>query len=119
TSGPGHLLVVGPGAEHAAAIEAWVPDVEVVTVTSHAEPAEPGLNRLAAAEALPFRSSVMAGVVLTGGAAEALLEEGARVLMLIGRLVVQPVPAAAAARLEQVGLSVVAQDGATLVATRR
>ena len=119
TTGPGYLLVAGPGAAHAAAIAGWVPDVELVTVV--AEPASDGdrHNRLASVEALPFRSEVMAGVVLTGGAADALLEEGARVLMLIGRLVLQPVPERAAERLAAAGLRVLAEDGATLVAARR
>lgn len=119
TTGPGYLLVAGPGAEHAAAVAGWVPDVELVTVASHAAPPPPGSNRLAVTEALPFRGGVMAGVVLTGGAADALLEEGARVLMLIGRLVLSPIPATAAARLAQAGLRIIAEDGATLVAMRR
>lgn len=119
TSGPGYLLVAGPAAAHADAIGSWLPEVEQLVATSHTDAAEPATHRIATAESLPFRNAVLAGAILTGGAADALLEETARALMLVGRLVVQPIPPNAATRLAAAGLRVVAEDGATLVATRR
>jgi hypothetical protein len=67
---------------------------------------------------LPFRTGSLRGVALTGGAAMALLEEGARVLGREGRLVVDPTPEGGASRVEAAGLRVVAEEGSVLVAGR-
>jgi hypothetical protein len=49
---------------------------------------------------------------------ESLLDEAARVLSYQGRLMVDPAPAEAEARLERSGLKVVAREGKVLVAAR-
>jgi hypothetical protein len=74
-------------------------------------PTAPGIG-------LPLATGRIAGVALTGGAADALLEEGARVLSPVGRLVLEPAPADAAARLTALRLRVLARDRGTLVAAR-
>jgi uncharacterized protein YbaR (Trm112 family) len=117
--GGGYALVLGPGAVHAPAIAALVEGLEVVAAAPQVTgwPEESGVSRLLVGEALPFHALSLRGVALTGGAAQ-LLEEAARVLSPVGRLVVDPVPAAAEARLEAAGLRVVAREGEALVAVR-
>jgi uncharacterized protein YbaR (Trm112 family) len=125
TAGPGYVLLAGAAAAHAGAISGFIEDVEVVTVSASAAasslPVAPGssVSRLAVAAALPLADARMAGVVLAGDAADALLEEGARVLSPLGRLVVEPAPADAASRLEAAGLRVLVQEGATLIAVNQ
>lgn len=118
TEPPARLLVVGPAAEHAAAIAAVVP-IEVVAATGEAGlGAEPGVSRIAITDRLPFYDARFAGVVLTGGAAAELLSEGARVVGPGGRLVLEPAPADARERVLAAGLRTLAAEGATLVAAR-
>lgn len=119
TAARSRLLVAGPAAAHAAALAELMPEIELVTAEgAPGEAGGPGLSRIAVAESLPFYSGRLAGVVLSGGAAELLLEEGARVLAPGGRLVLEPVPADARARLATAGLATLAEEGATLVAAR-
>ena len=91
---------------------------------SGAEPRRPdpaegaAVSRMRIGSVIPFRSGSLRGVALTG-ASTGLLEEGARVLGTEGRLVVDPAPADARARLEAAGLSVVAEAAGEVVAARR
>src|SRR5690349_5161137 len=98
----GLALVAGPGARHAAAVSALVPELEVIAVSESAdaaESAEAGVSRvLASGAGLPFRGGLRAAA-LTGGADDARLREGLRVLAPGARLVVDPAPADAAERL--------------------
>jgi uncharacterized protein YbaR (Trm112 family) len=119
TAAPGRLLVVGPAAAHAAAIARMVGDVEVVAAEGDpAIPAEPGVSRIAIASVLPYGNAHFAGVVLSGTAADSLLQEGARVLAHGARLVLEPAPAGAGERLAHAGLATLAAEGATLVAVQ-
>lgn len=118
TTGPGYLLLAGPAALSAADVAQWLPDVPVIAATAGAAGTAP-VDRITTVDALPFRNETMAGVILSGGAADALLEDAARLLMLVGRLVLHPIPADAEARLAKAGLGAIAQDDATLVAVRR
>ncbi|MBX6366041.1 MAG: hypothetical protein IRZ00_19510, partial [Gemmatimonadetes bacterium] len=115
--GRGFSLVVGPAARHAPAMAALVEDAEVVGVHAGLAPwpEEAGVSRMAAS-GLPFHDRTLRGVALSGDAASSLLEEGARVLNPMGRLVVEGAPADAAARLGAAGLRVLAQEGETVVA---
>jgi uncharacterized protein YbaR (Trm112 family) len=125
TGGPGYVLLAGAAAAHAGAISGFIEDVEVVTVSgfpaASSLPVAPGssVSRLAVAASLPLADARMAGVVLAGDAADALLEEGARVLSPLGRLVVEPAPADATPRLQAAGLRVLVQEGATLIAVNQ
>jgi hypothetical protein len=125
SAGPGYMLLAGSAARHAAVLAGVLDGVEVVTATGADAVAgvavEPGaaVSRLAVAGALPLASARMAGVVLQGRAADVLLEEGARVLAPLGRLVVEPAPAGAAGRLEAAGMRVLLQEADTLIAVNR
>jgi uncharacterized protein YbaR (Trm112 family) len=125
TAGPGYVLLAGGAATHAQSIADMVGDVEVVTAAWPVEaatlPVAPGANvsRLAVGAPLPLADARFAGVALAGAAADELLEEGARVLSPLGRLVVEPAPADAADRLAAVGFKVLVQEGRTLIAVNQ
>lgn len=113
-AGTGVVLLAGPAAAHAASLAALVEGMEVVATTDRA-PVGASAARLG--DALPFQSGRLRGVALTG-AATRLLEEGARVLMPAGRLLLDPAPADARARLESAGLRALAEQDGALVAAR-
>jgi uncharacterized protein YbaR (Trm112 family) len=135
--GAGPVLLAGTAAAQAGGVAELVPGLEVAAVNApvwdmaRGEPgaSEPGPSEPAAIEpgvshirvsgsVLPFASDRMAGVALGGAAADTYLEEGARCLGPLGRLVLQPAPAQATGRLEAAGLRVVAAEGDTVVAAR-
>ncbi|HEX6038095.1 Trm112 family protein, partial [Longimicrobium sp.] len=94
----GTVLVAGPGAGHAAAVAALVPELEVIALSEGAHPpvvvgAGERVSPVRASGAgLPFRGGLRAAA-LTGGADDARLREGLRVLAPGARLVVDPAPA--------------------------
>jgi uncharacterized protein YbaR (Trm112 family) len=118
--GPATILIAGPAAEGAAAVAAMLDNVEVAAIGGGAAGAAGtgGVSRIDAADRLPLASGRMAGVALTGAAAARLLEEGARVASVTGRLVLEPAPADAAQRLERAGMRIIAQERDTVVAVR-
>lgn len=120
THGPAFLMLAGPAAGHAAALADMLNDVEVLTIGAGADAADgPGINRiLARGPQLPIASAKIAGVALTGAAADALLDEGARAVSPVGRLVLDPAPADAAERLTRHGMHIAAQEDGTAVAVR-
>lgn len=118
THGPAYLLVAGPASAHAAALAELLPEVHVIAAAGEAGSAHTDVTRLLVARALPFYSGRLAGVVLSGAAAAALLEEGARVLAPGGRLVLEPVPGDAADRIERAGLRMMAVAPDVAVAAR-
>jgi uncharacterized protein YbaR (Trm112 family) len=120
TDGPAFLMLVGPAAAHAGALAGMINEVEVVTIGVAADSADgPGINRLyAGAPQLPIASGKIAAVALTGAAAGQLLDEGARAVSPLGRLVLDPVPADAADKLKRHGMRIAAQQDATAVAMR-
>jgi uncharacterized protein YbaR (Trm112 family) len=117
----GLALIAGPGARHAAAVSALVPELEVIAVSDSADGAgsagaEAGVSRvLASGAGLPFRGGLRAAA-LTGGADDARLREGLRVLAPGARLVVDPAPADAAERLRGLGAEVLLQEDGVVVA---
>jgi uncharacterized protein YbaR (Trm112 family) len=123
TEGPGYLLLAGPAGVHAAGIADLVPGVEVVAANAPmltaSSTGDGGVSHVrVSGPTLPFGSSRMAGVVLSGAAADEYLEEGLRVLGPLGRLVLEPAPAAAGERIEAAGLHILAHADETLVAGR-
>lgn len=120
-TGPGGMaLLAGPGARHAAAVAALVPDLEVIALRggpdAAAEP-EPGVSRVAAGEgALPFRAASLRAAALTGGADGALLREGLRALRPGSRLLVDPAPAGTAEGLRALGAEVLLEQEDVVVA---
>lgn len=111
----GVVLLVGPAASHAADLGALLDRVEVVATLAGAVP---GASSLRVGTRLPFQSGKLSAVALTGDAAGPLLEEGARVLAPAGRLLLDPAPPAARARVGAAGLRVLAEEGGVLIAAR-
>lgn len=118
--GPAFVMLAGPAAAHAGALAGMIEEVEVVTIGAAAAADDvPGVNRIyARGPSLPIASGKVAGVALTGAAADVLLDDGARAVSPLGRLVLDPVPADAAERLERHGMRIAAQEDATAVAVR-
>lgn len=113
----GMALVAGPGARHAAAVSALVPELEVIAVD--AAPgigAEPGVSRVLADGArLPFRGGLRAAA-LTGGADDARLREGLRVLAPGARLVADAAAPGTAQALRGLGAEVLLEEEGVVVA---
>lgn len=118
--GPANIVVGGPAAAEAGRIAALLEDVEVVALVSSGAAAgfAPGVSRLVVGSTLPIATGKVAGVGLTGDSAVRLLEEGARVLSPVGRLVLEPAPEDGAERVASAGLRIAAQEGVTAVAVR-
>jgi uncharacterized protein YbaR (Trm112 family) len=109
----GTILLAGPAAAHAAAVEALSERVSVVAVGEEPVRDRAG-SSIRVSATLPFRTAGLAGAALTGPYA-ALADEGARVVAPGRRLVLEPLPAG----LDTSTLDVVAREGTALVATRR
>jgi uncharacterized protein YbaR (Trm112 family) len=119
TSGPGVLVLAGPDAALAGEVAALVPEIGTAGVGPEVLPLpdHEGGSRILAERALPFRSGSARGVALSGWAASRLLEEGARVVVGGGRLVLDPAPADAVRRLHDVGFTVLLEQEGIVVAT--
>jgi uncharacterized protein YbaR (Trm112 family) len=125
TQGSRYALLAGPAAAHAPAVAALLDGLEVIAVGDpRADPpssagtvATAGVNPLGIGSRLPLATGRIAGVALTGPLAAMLLEEGARVLHPVGRLLLDPAPPDAERRLAAVRLRIVARDATAAVAT--
>lgn len=117
----GMALIAGPGARHAAAVSALVPELEVIAVSESGDVAEaPAAEAavspvLAEGGRLPFRGGLRAAA-LTGGPDDAALREGLRVLAPGARLVVDPAPAGTGERLRGLGAEVLLEEDGVVVA---
>ena len=119
--GPGFVLVAGVGAELAAGVAGLVEGLEVVTVGVELAGRDevPGVSRLAVGRVLPLAAGSMRAVALRGDGGGIALEEAARVVGPLGRLVVDAAEPTVLERLGRVGFDVLAQEGAEVVAVRR
>lgn len=118
----GLALIAGPGARHAPAVSALVPELEVIAVSETADAVDAGTEAdakvsrvLASGASLPFRGGLRAAA-RTDGADDARLREGLRVLAPGARLVVDPAPADAAGRLRGLGAEVLLDEEDVAVA---
>ncbi|MGH7505079.1 MAG: hypothetical protein ACRELX_05495 [Longimicrobiales bacterium] len=120
SEGPALLLVAGPAVRWAPAISALVEGAEVIAASPGAEawPEQTGVSRITVGARLPFYSGKLQAAYLSGDTADRLLEETARALSPIGRLVLSPIPSDVERRLAAVGLRALARDEHTLVAAR-
>lgn len=120
TEGPGTLLVRGPAAVHAPAVSRLIGGVEVVAVdpSTRWTPETEGVSRMTAGPGLPFTSSCLRAVVLSGPLHGTELREALRVLIPRGRVVVLGATAGARPELEQEGARVVLEEDGVLVAER-
>jgi uncharacterized protein YbaR (Trm112 family) len=115
----GFLLVLGPAAAASVPLARMVDNTEIIAdVTSAPSASNDTVSRMTFGERLPFYSGRLRGIWLSGDAADRLLEEAARVLHPMGRLVLEPYPTDAEQRLETAGLRVVAQQDETMLAVR-
>jgi len=112
----GFVLVAGPAASLAGAVADVIDGIEIVADARYSGEGEASCLYLGAR--LPFFGGKLRGVWLSGDAADGWLEEAARVLHPTGRLVLDPAPADAAARLASVGLRVAMEEAGTVLATR-
>lgn len=120
TEGHGFVLLVGDAAVHADGLADLLPGLEVVAAsdTSRDWNERAGVSRIGVSRALPFPGRGLRGIVLSGRAADELLEEAARALGPLARVVLEEAPENASQRLETAGLRVLAQQGGTIVAER-
>jgi uncharacterized protein YbaR (Trm112 family) len=118
--GPGTVALVGGPARHAACLVDAVPDLDAVVVdadvASWAE--HPRVSRVVSWPSLPFFSGMLRGVVVDGRLGRAMLFEAARVTAGKCRTVVVEADDDAPDVLKEAGLSVLAAEAGTVVATR-
>jgi uncharacterized protein YbaR (Trm112 family) len=115
----GTVLVAGPGAALAGELSALLPELEVVALADVPGDSggQPGVTLMAGAAArLPFRGGKLKGVALTGGAGQAALAEGVRVLQAGARLVVENAAPGTAQTLSGLGAQVMLDQEGTVVA---
>ncbi|HEX8244592.1 MAG TPA: Trm112 family protein [Longimicrobium sp.] len=114
----GTVLAAGPGAALADAVHALVDEVEVVAFTPEPPSGDEraGVSRIAGGRRFPFRDRTLRGVALTGGADEAMLAEGVRVLQAGARIVVEHAAPETAERLAGLGAQVMLDQEGTVVA---
>lgn len=118
SGGPGFVFVTGDAAALASEIATLIDGIEVVAADRAADAELPGVSRIEVTDRLPFYSGKIRGVALAGATADTLLEEGARVVGPLGRIVLEPAPDLAEARLSRAGLRVIARQDRTMVAGR-
>ena len=118
--GPGTLLLAGSPARHAGAVAERIPGVEVVALDADMAhwPEAPRVSRMAARPGIPLCSRTLRGVAVDGGLGARWLEEAARVVAPLSRVVVTDAPDDAGTILAGSGLHVLASEGGTVVAAR-
>ncbi|MDH3270971.1 MAG: hypothetical protein OEN56_06540 [Gemmatimonadota bacterium] len=119
--GPGTVVTVGRPARFAGAIERAVEDLQVVAVDPDVRgwPDRGSVTRMVAAPGLPFFSGTLRGAIVDGRAGRATIFEGARVVAPMSRVIVTGASDLAEEVLEEAGLSILASESGTVVATRR
>jgi uncharacterized protein YbaR (Trm112 family) len=116
---PSTIFLGGLPGTVAARVAELLPDAQVAATADAGEsdPVGSGLNWLRHGSRFPFRSASMRGVALSGDAVGGLLDEAARILKQGGRLVLNPAPAGAAARLREMGLELLLEQEGVVVAS--
>jgi len=120
TEGPGTVLVQGPAAIHAPAVSAMVGGIEVVAAdpSMRMQEERDGVSRMAAGPGLPFMSSCLRAVLLSGAIREEDIPEALRVLVPRGRVVVLGTTPGTRSVVEENGGRVVLEEDGVLVAER-
>lgn len=118
--GPGTVVLVGRPARYAGRVAEAVEEIQVVALDpdTRAWPDHAGVSRMVASPGLPFFSRMLRGVVVDGALGRATLFEAARVTAPMSRVVVTDAPDDAREVLEEAGLSILAAESGTVVATR-
>jgi uncharacterized protein YbaR (Trm112 family) len=115
---PGFALIMGPAARFAGDVAKLAPEFEIIADAAHAPPAA-GVSRVRSGPRIPFYAEKLRGVWLSGASAASGIEEAARVLHPLGRLVLQPSPPDGRVRLAEAGLKLLAEQNETLLASRK
>ncbi len=120
TEGPGTLLLTGPVARLAGRVAGLVQGVEVVGMDPclRDSPLQEGVSALVSRPGVPFFSSTFKGVALSGEVNFSWVEEAARVVGPLCRVVLLDPPKGAEKWLQRVGLRPVMDEGGVLVALR-
>lgn len=120
TEGRGLVLLIGSLARWAPGVAAAVDGVEVLALDGRLRgwTEQGGVSRLGAFPGLPFFDRSLRGVALGGEEAVGLLDEAARVVAPLGRLLIDGASAGTEARLTAAGLEVLAAEDGILVAGR-
>ena len=118
--GPGTVALVGGIAGHGPAIALLMEDLQIVGVDSDLNtwPADPSWSRIVSRPGLPFFSRTLRGVGLDGRLGRSWIDEAARVIAPMSRLMVTHAAEETSAWLEEAGLKIVAAEEKTVVATR-
>jgi len=116
------IFLGGLPVDVSAGVARLLPDAQVAATASavDVDGTGSGQNWIRHGSRLPFRSGSMRGVALGGDAADRLLDEAGRVLKQGGRLVLDPAPEGAVARLREMGLELLLeQDGVVVASLQR
>ena len=115
--GPGTIALVGGPAAHCLAIAGLTEDLQIVGVDPDlsAWPEDPSWSRIASRPGLPFFSRTLRGVALDGRLGRQWVDEAARVVAPMSRVLVTNAPAQTAGWLEEAGLRVMAAEAQTVV----
>jgi hypothetical protein len=118
--GPGMVACVGMAARHAQGLAERIEGLALVAIDPDLVgwPDVPGVSRLASRPGIPLFSQTLRGAVIDGGLGADWIEEGARVVARLGRVVVVDAEDGTAQALEGAGLSVLASEAGTVVAAR-
>ncbi len=118
--GPGTVALVGEAARLAAVFGSLIGDLHLVAVDadSRSWPEHPQVSRMVSAPGLPFFDRSLRGVVVDGRLGNAILIDAARTIAPRSRLVVLSATGQTREVLEEAGLSVLAEEGETVVAAR-
>ncbi len=119
TEGPGHVLVIGPGAVLAPRIAGSIPEIEVIAAdpTVAVQQEAPGVSRIIHGDRIPLRSGGIRGVVITGEPHPNLLREAVRTLDRSARIVVEESDDSTATILTSSGLQILLQQDGVAVAS--
>lgn len=117
--GPGVVALVGAPARSASY---WGPEAELEVVAVDPDlrgwPEAAGVSRMVSAPGLPFYSSSLRGACVDGTLGRGWIEEAARAVAPLARVVVVDAPAGTADVLASAGLSLVLDEAGTVVAAR-
>ena len=118
--GPGTVALVGSPAVHGPAIYHLTEDLQIVGIDADlgSWPEDPSWSRIVCRPGLPFFSRMLRGVGLDGRLGRRWIDEAARVVAPMSRVVVTHAPTETSAWLEGAGLQVVAAEEETVVAAR-
>jgi len=118
--GPGTLALVGAPARHAPGLVDRVPGVEVVAVDPDLAgwPESPRVSRMVAWPGIPFFDATLRGAAIDGRLGVGWIEEAARTIARLARVVVFEASAGTAEALEGAGLRVLATETGTVVAAK-